>query len=223
MSYEVEMKFPAADQAALESRLAELGATITAPQSEIDVYFAHPARDFAKTDEALRIRRKGACPNFRLSGDCPNFRLSENGTVPLAPFDANGTVPLVPFDAKPSSNFITYKGPKIDAATKTRREIDLPLPPGEQAAQAWTDLIEALGFTPVGEVRKSRRKARADWQGRSVEISLDEVAGLGVFVELELIAEADGLDAARSCILSLAAALGLEGSERRSYLELLKG
>ena len=164
MPYEVEMKFPVADLATLQSRLAGLGATIAAPQSEVDVYFAHPARDFAKTDEALRIRRKG------------------------------------------SFNFITYKGPKIDAATKTRREIELPLPPGEQAAQAWTELIEALGFAPVGEVRKSRRKAHVDWQGRSVEISLDEVAGLGVYVELELIAEADGLDAARSNILSLAEA-----------------
>ena len=180
MSYEVEMKFPAGDRATLESRLAELGATIGAPQSEVDVYFAHPARDFAKTDEALRIRRKG------------------------------------------SLNFITYKGPKIDATTKTRREIDLPLPPGEQAAQQWTDLIEALGFAPVGEVRKLRRKAHVDWQGRSVEISLDEVGGLGVFVELELIAEADGLDVARSSIVSLAEALGLKGSERRSYLELLR-
>jgi adenylate cyclase, class 2 len=180
MLYEVEMKFPAADRATLESRLAELGATIAAPQSEVDVYFAHPARDFAKSDEALRIRRKR------------------------------------------SANFITYKGPKIDAATKTRREIDLPLPPGEEAARTWTDLIEALGFTPVGEVRKSRRTAHVDWQGRSVEVSLDEVAGLGVYVELELIAEADGLDAARSNILSLADALGLEGSERQSYLELLQ-
>ena len=27
-------------------------------------------------------------------------------------------------------NFITYKGPKIDAETKTRREIELPLEPG---------------------------------------------------------------------------------------------
>ena len=179
MPYEVEMKFPVADRSTLQSRLAELGATIAAPQLEVDIYFAHPARDFAKSDEALRIRRKGL------------------------------------------ANFITYKGPKIDAATKTRREIDLPVAPGEQAARAWTDLIEALGFTSAGEVRKSRRKARVDWQGRSVEISLDEVAGLGIFAELELIAEADGLDAARSCILSLAEALGLEGSERRSYLELL--
>ena len=198
MAYEVEMKFPAADRATLESRLVGLGATIAAPQSEVDVYFAHPARDFAKTDEALRIRRKG---------DCPNCRLSENETVPL--------------DA--TSNFITYKGPKIDAVTKTRREIELPLPPGEPSAQAWTELIEALGFTAVGEVSKSRRKAHVDWQGRSIEISLDEVAGLGVFVELELMAEAEELDVARASIRSLAETLGLKGSERRSYLELLKG
>jgi len=197
MAYEVEMKFPAADRATLETRLAGLGATIAAPQSEVDVYFAHPARDFAKTDEALRIRRKG---------DCPNLRVSENETVPF----------------HTAANFITYKGPKIDALTKTRREIDLPLPPGEQTAQAWTGLLEALGFVAVGEVRKLRRKALVDWQGRSVEVSLDEVAGLGVYVELELIAEADGLDAARANIISLAEALGLEGGERRSYLELLR-
>jgi adenylate cyclase, class 2 len=178
MSYEVEMKFPAADRAALEARLAGLGATIAAAQSEIDVYFSHPARDFTKTDEALRIRRKGP------------------------------------------ATFITYKGPKIDPTTKTRREIELFLPPGSQTAQTWTGLLEALGFTPVGEVRKSRRKAHVAWQGCTVEVSLDEVDRLGTFVELELIAEADGLDAARSNILSLAEALSLKDSERRSYLEL---
>jgi adenylate cyclase, class 2 len=180
MTYEVEMKFPVTDPTTFKTRLAGLGATIAAPQPEVDVYFAHPARDFAKTDEALRIRRKGA------------------------------------------SNFITYKGPKIDALTKTRREIDLPLPSGEQTAQAWTGLLEMLGFVAVGEVRKSRRKARVDWQGRSVEVSLDEVDRLGVYVELELIAKADDLDAARANIISLAEALGLESGERRSYLELLR-
>jgi adenylate cyclase, class 2 len=180
MPYEVEMKFPVTDLAALESRLVELGATIAAPQLEADVYFSHPARDFAKTDEALRIRRKG------------------------------------------SSTSVTYKGPKIDATTKTRREIDVTLPSGEHAAQQWTGLIESLGFTPIGEVRKSRRKANIDWQDRTVEISLDELAGLGVYVELEVIAEPDDVDAVRSNILSLAEALGLKGSERRSYLELLR-
>lgn len=179
MRYEVEMKFPVAEMASLESRLVELGATISAAQSEVDVYFAHPVRDFARSDEALRIRRKR------------------------------------------SQNYLTYKGPKIDATTKTRREIDLPLPPDEATAQAWTGLLDALGFTVAGEVRKSRRKAKIVWQGRAIEVSLDDVVRVGTYIELELITDADDLDAARACIGSLAAELGLTGSERRSYLELL--
>jgi adenylate cyclase, class 2 len=180
MRYEVETKFPVPEMTALEARLTGLGATIAAAQSEIDVYFAHPARDFAKTDEALRIRRHG------------------------------------------TANFLAYKGPKIDAATKTRREIDLPLPPGEESAQAWTDLLETLGFAPVGQVYKSRRKAQVDWQGRHVEVSLDQVERLGPFVELELVVEPDEVEAAKACIASLAEALQLKGSERRSYLELTR-
>jgi adenylate cyclase, class 2 len=181
MRYEVEMKFPVAEMAALEAKLTGLGAAIGGPQSEVDAYFAHPARDFSRTDEALRIRRKG------------------------------------------TANFLTYKGPKIDAATKTRREIDLPLPPGEETAQAWTGLLEALGFRLAGEVRKSRRKAHVDWQGRRIEVSLDQVERLCSFVELELVVESEDVEAAKACVASLAEALGLEGSERRSYLELLLG
>jgi len=179
MSYEVEQKFPVADLAALEARLIELGATISGPQREVDLYYAHPARDFAETDEALRIRRKEA------------------------------------------RSWITYKGPKIDKTTKTRREIDLPLPPGEESAESFDGLLRALGFKPVAEVRKVRCKALIDWQGRRVEGSLDDVEQVGTYAELELIAEADGLEAAKACITSLAERLGLIGSERRSYLELL--
>jgi adenylate cyclase, class 2 len=179
MHYEVEMKFPVADMMALQTRLTGMGADISEAQAEVDVYFAHPARDFAQTDEALRIRRKGR------------------------------------------TNFLTYKGPKLDATTKTRHEIDLPLPPDEETAGAWMGLLEALGFTPVGEVFKSRCKTYVVWQGRNVEVSLDAVEGLGTFVELELVVESAAVDDARECIASLATALELEGSERRSYLELL--
>jgi adenylate cyclase class 2 len=141
------------------------------------VYFAHPARDFARTDEALRIRRAG------------------------------------------SSAFVTYKGPKIDATTKTRREIDLRLPRGDPP-EAWADLLVALGFQPVAEVRKRRRKAHADWEGRRVEISLDDVDELGTFVELELVTDPDDVEAAKAVLASLAKHLSLSQSERRSYLEL---
>jgi len=179
MNFEVEQKFPVADMAALESRLAAIDATISPPGLEVDLYFAHPARDFARTDEALRIRRKG------------------------------------PF------NFITYKGPKIDRTTKTRHEIDLPLPSGKESADGWMAMLEALGFAPVGEVRKSRRKVDIRWQGRCVEGSLDEVERLGTFAELELVVEAAGVESAKACIASLAETLGLADSERQSYIELL--
>jgi adenylate cyclase class 2 len=123
---------------------------------------------------------------------------------------------------KGQSTFITYKGPKIDATTKTRREIDLPLPAGDGSAKAWTSLLEALGFVGVGEVRKSRRKVHIPWQGREVEGSLDDVTRLGTFFELELVVEPEAIPMAKMCIASLADALGLQGSERRSYLELLE-
>jgi len=176
---EVELKFPVEDLAAVESRLAALGAEFSGPRREMDLYYAHPARDFAATDEALRIRRRG--------GD----------------------------------GFITYKGPKIDATTKTRREIDLRLPGGLEGVGPWSALLEALGFRPVAEVGKDRRKAMVDWEGRRVEVSLDQVDQVGTFVELELVTDAAGVDAAKACIASLALRLGLLASERRSYLELL--
>src|SRR5262245_19259423 len=53
------MKFPAADFAALELRLAGWGAAVPAALEEADHYFNAPDRDFARTDEALRVRRIG--------------------------------------------------------------------------------------------------------------------------------------------------------------------
>lgn len=179
MKYEVEQKYPVADLAAIEAGLAEIGAAVSETRVEVDVYYAHPARDFAATDEALRIRRVG------------------------------------------STSSITYKGPKVDKTTKTRREIELPLGTSEEGFTAWAGLLEALGFTPVGEVRKRRRKAWASWQGRSVEVSLDEVTRLGTFVELELVVEADDVEGAKACIASLAERLGLSAAERRGYLDML--
>ena len=179
MRYEVEQKFPVADMGAIRAGLTTLGAKIAAPQQEVDLYLAHPARDFAATDEALRLRQRGP------------------------------------------QGYITYKGPKIDTTTKTRREIELPLGEGPQSLAAWRGLLEVLGFTPVGEVRKSRSKALVSWQGRQVEASLDTVEQVGTFVELELMADAADVEAARQCIAALAAELGMSKSERRSYLELL--
>jgi adenylate cyclase class 2 len=118
-------------------------------------------------------------------------------------------------------NFVTYKGPKIDAATKTRREIELPLASGRVAAEQFAELLGALSFRPVAVVRKLRTAYELQWQSRRVEIAVDQVDGLGTFAEIETAAPESELASAREAILSLARELGLEGNERRSYLELL--
>jgi adenylate cyclase, class 2 len=125
--------------------------------------------------------------------------------------------------SKAGAYSITYKGPKIDATTKTRREIDLPLATDEAGLLSWRRLLETLGFAAVGEVRKKRRKVHVAWQGRSIEVSLDEVERLDQFIELELIADQEEIAFAKAYVESLAEALGLrlEASERRSYLELV--
>lgn len=179
MQFEVERKYRAIDQQAILARLAELGGKPGEAELQADCYYAHPSRDFAVTDEALRLRRAGA------------------------------------------ANRITYKGPKVGAEGKTRRELELELPPGDDALANFGRLLEALGFRPVATVEKRRRKAHFDWQGQDVEASLDEVSGLGSYLELELSADDDGLAQAEAALASLAATLPLGESERRSYLELL--
>ncbi|HVU90195.1 MAG TPA: class IV adenylate cyclase [Pirellulales bacterium] len=181
MNYEVEQKFPLSDVAACEARLADLGAIVGAAVTQADRYFNHPGRDFAKTDEALRIRSVG------------------------------------------EKNFVTYKGPKIDATTKTRREIELAIPSGDEGAHQFAELLAALGFREVATVRKRRRTAHFDWEGWASEVALDDVEGVGQFCEIELTADEAMLPAARAALGSLAKRLRLQAPERRSYLELLLG
>lgn len=179
MKFEVEQKFPVEDLTDIEDRLVLAGATFAAPVVQVDRYLAHPSRDFAETDEAIRIRQVG------------------------------------------DANFITYKGPRIDTTTKTRKEIELPLHDGAEHAEQWTTLLGALGFSPVATVCKRRRHARIAWQDAEVEVALDQVEDLGTFVELELSADEEELDTAKAKLQSLADELGLSGSEQQSYLELL--
>jgi adenylate cyclase class 2 len=55
--YEVELKV-SADLSTVSERLDELGATQTGDVRQVDTYYNAPDRDFAETDEALRVRRE---------------------------------------------------------------------------------------------------------------------------------------------------------------------
>jgi adenylate cyclase class 2 len=59
MSFEVEQKFRTAGHSEIIARLDAIGAVPGEPLAQVDVYLNHPARDFARTGEALRIRQVG--------------------------------------------------------------------------------------------------------------------------------------------------------------------
>lgn len=57
---EVEMKFRVADWTAIIAKLEATGAVAEPRREDTDHYFNAPDRDFAQTDEAVRLRRIGA-------------------------------------------------------------------------------------------------------------------------------------------------------------------
>ena len=154
MRFEVEQKHAVDDGPAFVARLAERGIALEAPVIQVDQFFAHPARDFAQTDEALRIRTVGG------------------------------------------ESFVTYKGPRLDATSKVRREIELPLDAGDADGRQFAELLESLGFRPAATVRKSRRTFLLRHGGAEVHGVLDDVDGVGVYVELELMSDAAGVEPA---------------------------
>jgi adenylate cyclase, class 2 len=54
---EIEIKTRSADNDKVERVLLERGATLLGEHDQVDEYFNHPSRDFAETDEALRLRK----------------------------------------------------------------------------------------------------------------------------------------------------------------------
>jgi adenylate cyclase class 2 len=166
---EIEVKAPAGDLENVERKLRAMHAEGPHVEEQVDTYFAHPSRDFGRTDEALRLRRQGG------------------------------------------KAILTYKGPKIDKTTKTREEIEMDVSDPE----ALDIILRRVGFTLAMEVRK----VRTEYLLPDAVVCLDRVAGLGDYVEVEY--RAQDLERGRERVAEILASLGLHGSERRSYLELL--
>jgi adenylate cyclase, class 2 len=121
-------------------------------------------------------------------------------------------------------NWLTYKGPKREAATKTRKEIQVRVRDGEASANELEELFVTLGYRPVAVVRKRRAVYDLDrtvgGKPGTVEVCFDDVDGVGSFVELEVQAEEGEFETAKATVLELATDLGLTDQERRSYLEM---
>ncbi|KUO88271.1 MAG: adenylate cyclase [Thermoproteus sp. JCHS_4] len=168
---EVEQKFRA-DLGRVREELLRLGASPVEAKEEVDIYFQHPCRDFAETDEALRVRRSGGS-----GGDVE----------------------------------VSYKGPRMRSSAKARLELTVSADGDVEA------VLEALGFRKVAVIKKRREY----YSYGSLTISLDDVEGLGQFVEIEAVASSEAsLGEAEAEVSALAERLGLAERVDATYLEL---
>ena len=111
---------------------------------------------------------------------------------------------------------LTYKGKKeIISGSKIRKEYNVSVESNETVH----DILTHLGFIPVAEVKKERDY----YVFEDFSIALDDVYGLGTFVEIELICEEEksATDPANR-IASFAEQIGVTGEKiSDSYLELI--
>ncbi|MFB6095216.1 MAG: class IV adenylate cyclase [Halodesulfurarchaeum sp.] len=175
--FEVEVKVRA-DHEPVREALSEMDASKLETVTQVDTYFDAPHRDFAETDEALRLRR-------------------EQGS-------AGGKKPR-----------ITYKGPLVEEASKTRAEHETAV----GSAEAVSKILESIGFAAAATVKKKRTR----FEVGEVTLTLDTVVGLGEFVEVEKTVPESDIEEARESAYDLLRELGLdpETQIRRSYLELV--
>lgn len=165
---------------------------------QVDTYYAAPHRDFAGTDEALRIRMEG--PSDLEEGRNPKGTADQSRNAPSAGWEHR----------------LTYKGPRADAASKTRVEHETAFDDPEALDAA----LRALGFRPAAVVRKRR----TEYALGEYVVALDDVEGLGTFVEVEAAASTEDrarrTREARDVLDTLD--LGADDQIRASYLELLR-
>ncbi|KPN31453.1 putative adenylyl cyclase CyaB [Halolamina pelagica] len=110
---------------------------------------------------------------------------------------------------------MTYKGPLVEQASKTREEFETAVDDGDAAA----GILDGLGFEPAATVSKERERFELD----EYTVTLDQVDEVGSFVEVERAGTESEIEQLRSGAQSLLRRLGLDPSAqiRTSYLGLL--
>jgi adenylate cyclase class 2 len=111
--------------------------------------------------------------------------------------------------------YVTYKGPKIDRISKTREEIEVRIDDKEKMRM----IFKKLGFREVRPIRKVREIYKKD----DITASIDDVEGLGLFLELEKnIYNINEKDEALKELMEILKALNIsrDNTIRKSYLEL---
>jgi adenylate cyclase class 2 len=196
--YEVEMKLRA-DHDRVRGQLATMDADHVGTVTQVDTYYDAPDRDFATTDEAFRVRRE--TDHAGAAGGGVESDAGQTGDA----------------DTGEERVLLTYKGPLVDDSSKTREEAETRVADEE----ALRDILDGLGYDPAATVRKERDR----YEVAGCRVTLDYVADLGEFVEVEhhdAVAHRD-IDRAREAVTDLLVDLGLAPGEsiQTSYLGLM--
>lgn len=194
--YEVELKVRVAHEG-LYQRLESMGANPEARVRQVDTYYDAPHRDFAETDEALRVRR-------------------ERALDPVVPGEwADGDANRADGHRDEPDVTLTYKGPLVEDVSKTREERETGVVDGDELA----GILAGLGFEPAATVEKERTFFDVD----GYTVALDVVSGLGEFVEVEREATEADVAPVREGAIDVLESLGLDPDDgiRTSYLGLL--
>ncbi len=119
-------------------------------------------------------------------------------------------------DGDDFKRILTYKGPKIDTESKTRKEIEVSI----DNTDNMNDILNSLGFKAAAVVNKIRRIFYYD----DYTITLDKLDYLGYYMEIEYVCDEDeDITEIRDNIKEVFSKLGItSGFERTSYLELLE-
>lgn len=112
---------------------------------------------------------------------------------------------------------LTFKGPKIDTISMTRKELETEVTSPEDCR----GILEALGYRPLFPVNKLRQY----YVKENVHACVDQVEGLGSFMELEILVEEEAereeaLKKIETILYDLD--LSLKESTTHSYLWMLQ-
>lgn len=166
----------------------------------------------ARVDEAKKVERSiialGATP-IGIENQADTYYNSPHR-------DFKATDEALRIRVQDAGHFLTYKGPKLDVVSKTRKECEV----GFDDVATMGDILSSLGFSPVATIVKKRRKFRLG----NFLIVLDEVRDLGTFIEVEVFArDSEAFHEKVESIFKFMEKIGIprECTVRESYLELM--
>ncbi len=179
---EAEVKYAVDAPGQLRQRLQQLGVRWLGEVVQEDLYFAHPVRNFAQTDEALRLRRQGEQLWLTYKGPKldPKTKTRQELELPLAGQGEELWACAV--------EFLQHLGFRpLHHVRKTRRLGELPSELGPIGV-AW-DEVEDLG--PFLELEKTCPEDQAPLLQQTL-LQLGQQLGLGPVIRksyLELLLE----------------------------------